>query len=231
MFQMRGRTATFTDRREAGRRLARSLSRFASDPNVVVLGLPRGGVPVAYEIARALGTPLDTYEVRKIGTPGHEELAMGAIGSGGAFYLNHEVVDTLRIPREQIDLVIAREQNELMRREKLYRDHRPRPALDGKTVILVDDGVATGSSMQAAIASLRAHRPARIVVAIPVAPNETLAELRAAVDEVVCCATPEPFLSVGSAYVEFAQVDDDEVRELLERAYTERQTSDGADRP
>ena len=219
MFHIRDQGQQFSDRRDAGLLLAKKLAGYANDPNVVVLGLPRGGIPVAWEIARALGAPLDAFEVRKLGVPGHEELAMGAIGSGGALYLNTEAIDALGISPEQIDRVVALEKRELERREKLYRDSRPRPNLTGKTAILVDDGIATGSSMQAAIASLRRHHPARIVVAIPVAPAESLDEFRAEVDEVVCWTTPEPFYAVGAAYADFAQVSDDEVRALLEQAF------------
>jgi len=224
MLQRHSRPGPFHDRSEAGALLATKLAVYANDPNVVVLGLARGGVPVAFEIARALDVPLDSYEVRKIGTPGHEELAMGAIGSGGAYYLNTDVIGALHIPHQAIESVITTERHELARREKLYRDGRPRPELRGKTVILVDDGVATGSSMHAAIASVRAHDPARIVVAIPVAPIETLTELRGEADEVVCLSTPQPFLAVGAAYDEFAQVSDDEVRGLLERSFSARRT-------
>jgi putative phosphoribosyl transferase len=208
----------FRDRREAGAFLAEKLRAYARDPNVVVLGLPRGGVPVAYEIAQALGAPLDTFEVRKLGVPGHEELAMGAIGSGGAYHLNTEALSYLNIPYDAVQRVVAREQRELERREKLYRDHRPRPELAGKTVILVDDGVATGSSMLAAIEALRKHDPARIVVAVPVAPREFCEEIRREVDDVVCGETPDPFYAVGLYYEDFGQVSDDEVRALLNRA-------------
>jgi predicted phosphoribosyltransferase len=222
MFHMRDQGEQFSDRRAAGKLLAKKLTSYASDPNVVVLGLPRGGVPVAYEIAQALDARLDAFEIRKLGVPGHEELAMGAIGSGGSCYLNAHVIDALGIPSDEIDQVVARERRELDRREKLYRDSRPRPDLTGKTVILVDDGIATGSSMHAAVAALRRHHPARIVVAIPVAPVDSLAELRAEVDELVCWTTPEPFYAVGAAYEDFPQVGDDEVRALLNRAFERR---------
>ena len=202
--------------------MAERLTAFANDPNAIVLGLPRGGIPVGFEIVQAIGAPLDSYEVRKIGTPGHEELAMGAIGSGGAYYLNPELIAALGIPAQHVASAVMREQRELERREKLYRDGRPRPQLAGKTVILVDDGIATGASMHAAVESLRQRRPARIVVAIPVAPRETLAALRTAVDQVVCSTTPDPFLAVGAAYDEFGQVGDDEVRALLARAWERR---------
>lgn len=199
MFHIRDQGEQFSDRRDAGRLLAKKLTAYAHDPNVVVLGLPRGGVPVAYEIALALGARLDAFEVRKLGVPGHEELAMGAIGSGGEYYLNARVIEELGISRDQIDRVLARERQELERREKLYRDSRPRPNVAGKTVILVDDGIATGSSMHAAVAALHRQHPAHVVVAIPVAPVESLEELRSAVDDVVCWATPEPFYAVGAA--------------------------------
>jgi putative phosphoribosyl transferase len=219
--------AAFRDRHQAGIVLARLLHVYARDANVVVLGLPRGGVPVAYEIARALDAPLYSYEVRKIGTPGHEELAMGAMGSGGAYHLNPEIIAALHISRQQIEDTVARERRELMRREKLYRDSRPRPNLAGRTAILVDDGLATGASMHAAIQSLRAQRPAHIVVAIPVAPADTIDDLRRDVDEIVCATVPEPFIAVGAAYADFAQVSDDEVRTLLDRAFRERQNEKG----
>ena len=212
MFHIRDQGEQFSDRRDAGRLLAKKLTAYAHDPNVVVLGLPRGGVPVAYEIALALGARLDVFEVRKLGVPGHEELAMGAIGSGGEYYLNARVIEEFGISRDQIDRLLARERQELERREKLYRDSRPRPNVAGKTVILVDDGIATGSSMNAAVAALHRQHPAHVVVAIPVAPVESLEELRSAVDDVVCWATPEPFYAVGAAYEDFPQVSDDEVR-------------------
>jgi putative phosphoribosyl transferase len=209
----------FFDRRQAGRLLAKKLTRYAGDPNAIVLGLPRGGVPVAYEIAQALGIRLDVFEVRKLGTPGHEELAMGAIANGGGVYLNQRIIDELAISREQIAVVLARERRELERGERLYRDHRPLPELAGKTIILVDDGVATGASMLAAIAALRQLAPTRVVVAIPVAPTETLADLQVVVDEVVCWAAPEPFYAVGAAYEALSQVSDNDVRALLDLAY------------
>lgn len=208
----------FRDRHEAGTCLARKLIAYHGDKNVVVLGLPRGGVPVAYEIAQALNAPLDTFEVRKLGVPGHEEFAMGAIGSGGVWHLDEETIGALSISDKQVADVVAREWRELERREKLYRDSRPRPNVAGKTVILVDDGIATGSSMHAAIAALRRRDPARIVVAVPVAPRETYAALSREVDELVCVATPEPFYAVGACYEDFGQVSDDEVRQLLDQA-------------
>lgn len=213
----------FRDRYEAGAVLAKRLRAYVGDANLVVLGLPRGGVPVAFPIAQALGAPLDSYEVRKIGTPGHEELAMGAIGSGGVFHLNPEIIAALHISRLQIESAVALERDELIRREQLYRDSRPRPKLAGKTVILVDDGLATGASMHAAVEWLGAENCARIVVAVPVAPADTIAALRSDVDEIVCVSMPEPFIAVGAAYANFAQTSDDEVRTLLDRAFRERQ--------
>ncbi len=208
----------FADRHDAGRHLADALKRYGHKADVVVLALPRGGVPVAYEIATALGTPLDVFEVRKLGVPGHEELAMGAIGSGGAKYLREDLIDSLRITPEDIATVIEDERRELERREKLYRDSRPRPQIAGKTIILVDDGVATGATMRVAIAALREQKPARIVVALPVASIEACDELRREADEVVCWQLPDPFYAVSLWYVNFRQVTDEEVRSLLNRA-------------
>src|SRR4051794_24230001 len=180
----------FRDRREAGRVLARELSEYADRPDVLVLALPRGGVPVAYEVARALEAPLDVFVVRKLGVPGREELAMGAIAGGGVVVLNEDVVRGLGIAPDVIQRVAEQEGRELLRREQAYRDGRPMPDLTGKTVILVDDGLATGSSMHAAITALREHEPAAIVVAVPAAPKSTCEELRTMVDEVVCATTP-----------------------------------------
>jgi putative phosphoribosyl transferase len=208
----------FRDRHDAGRQLARDLDDFAGRPDVIILALPRGGVPVAYEVAQALEAPLDIFLVRKLGVPGHEELAMGALASGGVRFLNPEVVRRLRLPGAVIDHVTATELEELKRRERVYRGNRPAPDARGKTVILIDDGLATGASMRAAVAALRQARPARIVVAVPVAARDTCAELSDEVDEVVCAWTPEPFFAVGEWYDDFSQTTDDEVRELLERA-------------
>jgi putative phosphoribosyl transferase len=208
----------FRDRREAGRELARDLDDYAGRPDVLVLALPRGGVPVAYEVARALGAPLDVFLVRKLGMPGHEELAMGALATGGVRLLNREVVRRLRIPLEVIDHVTAIEHAELRRRERAYRGDRRAPDVRGKTAIVIDDGLATGASMRAAVAALRRARPARIVVAVPVAARETCAQLRREVDEVVCARTPEPFFAVGEWYDDFSQTSDEEVRDLLERS-------------
>src|SRR5581483_11753592 len=205
----------FRDRAEAGRLLAERLGGLGGG-DVVVLGLPRGGVPVAREVARALGAPLDVFLVRKLGLPGQPELAMGAIASGGTRVLNEELVDELRLPPEVVDAVAERERAELERRERAYRGDRPPLPLAGRTVLLVDDGLATGSSMRAAIAAVRARRPRRVVVAVPVAPRHTLDELRPLVDELVCLAAPEPFHAVGLWYADFAEVSDEEVRRAVD---------------
>jgi putative phosphoribosyl transferase len=205
----------FRDRAEAGRALAHALSRYAGRDDVVVLALPRGGVPVGYEVAKELGAPLDVFLVRKLGVPGHEELAMGAIATGGVLVLDERVLRWLGINEDQIQKTLARELDELRRREATYRDGRPLPDLKGKTVILVDDGLATGASMQAAAGAVRRHEPARIVVAVPVASRATCDRFRDEVDEVVCAVTPEPFYAVGNWYEDFSQTSDDEVRELL----------------
>ena len=205
----------FQDRREAGRMLASRLSAYADRPDVVVLALPRGGVPVAYEVAKALHAPMDVFLVRKLGVPGHEEYAMGAMASGGVRVLNRDVVEALHIPNEVVEQVIAREQRELERREREYRGDRPFPDLRGKTVILVDDGLATGSTMLAAVMALRQKQPARIVVAVPVGSPETCDAFRDHVDEIVCAITPDPLYGVGLWYTDFSQTSDDEVRKLL----------------
>jgi putative phosphoribosyl transferase len=212
----------FKNRSEAGRFLAEQLSAYANRPDTLVLALPRGGVPVAYEVAKALGAPLDVFLVRKLGLPGHEELAMGAIATGGVRVLNPEVVEYLRIPEEVIDEVTARERLELERRERLYREGRPALSPRGRVVILVDDGLATGSTMLAAVLALRQQQPASIVVAVPVAAKQTCEELRTVADEVVCAVTPDPFYAVGLWYEDFAQTTDEEVRELLARAENKR---------
>jgi putative phosphoribosyl transferase len=208
----------FHDRTDAGRRLAAKLKSLVGRPDVIVLALPRGGVPVGYEVARELGVPLDVFLVRKLGTPGREELAMGAIASGGVRVLNTEVVRTLGITPAEIAEAAAREADELRRREEAYRDGRPAPDLHGRMVILVDDGLATGSTMRAAVAAVRKLGPARVVVAVPVGAAETCQEFRAIADDVVCVDTPEPFFAVGNWYEDFAQTTDDEVRELLARS-------------
>jgi predicted phosphoribosyltransferase len=205
----------FRDRREAGQLLATKLTAYANRPDVIVLALPRGGVPVAYEVARALGAPMDIFLVRKLGVPGYEELAMGAIATGGVRVLNDELVGGLRIPDYIIDEVAAWEQQELERRERLYRGARPAPDVRGRTVILVDDGLATGATMQAAVRALRLQQPARIVVAVPTAAPETCTQLKAVADDVICAITPEPFHAVGLWYEDFSQTTDEEVRDLL----------------
>lgn len=208
----------YRDRIEAGKRLAERLADYAYRPDVLVLALPRGGVPVAFEVAHALRAPLDIFLVRKLGVPGHEEFAMGAIATGGVRVLNEDVVNYLRIPGEVIDAVAADELRELERRERAYRGERLAPDVKGKTVILVDDGLATGSTMRAAAAALRQQQPARIVVAVPVSAPQTCDEYRMGVDEIVCAVTPEPFYAVGQWYSDFSQTTDEEVRELLARA-------------
>lgn len=208
----------FVDRKDAGHRLAQKLLDYKGNENILVLGLPRGGVPVAYEVARELNAPLDVFLVRKLGLPGHEELAMGAIASGGIRVLNQEVVRGLNIPQSVIDTVANREQKELERREWAYRGERPRPTIEGKIVILADDGLATGSSMLAAVAGLRTKEPQEIVVAVPVAPRETCERIAQEVDEIICLETPYPFIGVGQWYEDFSQTTDEEVRSMLERA-------------
>jgi putative phosphoribosyl transferase len=208
----------FKNRTEAGRFLAGQLSAYANQPDTLVLGLPRGGVPVAYEVATALNAPMDVFVVRKLGVPGHEELAMGAIATGGARTLNHDVIEYLRIPDEMIDEVTEREEQELERRERLYRDNRPARSPRDRVTILVDDGLATGSTMRAAALAVRQQQPASIVIAVPVAASQTCDDIRGDADEVICGFTPEPFYAVGLWYEDFSQTTDEEVRELLARA-------------
>lgn len=208
----------FKDRFEAGRVLASKLTHFANRPDVVVLALPRGGVPIGFEVAKALNAPLDVFVVRKLGVPGYEELAMGAIASGGIRVLNEDLIRTLGIPQQVIDSMIEREQQELERRDREYREGRPPLDVRGRTVILVDDGLATGSSMRVAVRALRQKQPAQIVVAVPVASASTCSEFRSEVDEVICGVTPEPFWAVGQWYRDFSQTSDEEVRELLRQA-------------
>ena len=207
----------FEDRFEAGRLLASKLEEFTNRNDVVVLALPRGGVPVGYVVAQALHAPLDVFVVRKLGTPGQEELAMGALASGGITVLNREVIQALGIPQQTIDAVVAREQPELERREHEYRDGRSAADVQGRAVILVDDGLATGSSMRVAAKALRKKSAAKIVVAVPVASPSTCAEFESEVDKVICATTPEPFWAVGQWYRNFSQTSDEEVRELLAR--------------
>jgi predicted phosphoribosyltransferase len=208
----------FQDRRDAGQQLAALLADYSYDPRVLVLALPRGGVPVAFEVALSLQAPLDVFLVRKLGVPGQEELALGAIATGGVLVLNHELLRRLQIEPQTIDTITERERLELERRERLYRDDRPAPQVQNRTVILIDDGLATGATMRAAVAALRQQRAGRIVVAVPVASAETCANFQTLVDEVVCAHTPEPFLAVGAWYEDFSQTTDEEVRELLQRA-------------
>lgn len=207
-----------TDRRDAGRRLARELAAYSGRSDTIVLGLPRGGVVVAFEVAQALDAPLDVFLVRKLGAPGQEELAVGAIASGGVRVMNEDVVRALHLTESQIEAIAVREQAVLERRERLYRGHSEPLELAGKVVILVDDGLATGASMRTAIRSLKRHAPARVVVAVPTAPPETCAALGREVDETVCVMTPQPFYSIGSWYLDFSQTSDQEVVELLEKA-------------
>ena len=205
----------FRNRTEAGRVLAAELARYEGRTDLIVLALPRGGVPVGHEVARALGAPLDVFLVRKLGLPGHEELAMGAIASGGIRLINEDVVRAYDVSNADIEAVTAVEQHELERRERIYRDGRPLPPLHDRTVILVDDGLATGSTMRVAVLALRQELPARIVVAVPVAAAETCDEFRTLVDDVVCAETPSPFYAVGLWYEDFAQTTDEEVHDLL----------------
>jgi putative phosphoribosyl transferase len=208
----------FLDRADAGRRLAAQLTPYAGRPDVVVLGLPRGGMPVAQEISRALHATLDVFVVRKLGVPGQPELAMGAIASGGVRVLNEEVVHQLRIQPSAFESIVAREQAELERRERTYRGDRPALAVEGKTVIVVDDGLATGSTMRAALSALRRQEPERLVVAVPVGAAETCDELRKLADDVVCLHAPDQFYAVGVWYRDFSETSDQEVREILDQA-------------
>jgi predicted phosphoribosyltransferase len=207
----------FRNRTDAGRQLAEKLAAYTHRPDVLVLALPRGGVPVGGEVARALGAPLDIFLVRKLGVPGYEELAMGAVATGSVRVLNDEIVRGLGISEHEIDAAVARELQELARRERLYRGDRPPPDVAGRTVILVDDGLATGATMRAAIRASRQQQPARIVVAVPTASADTSETLKTEADDVVCAMTPEPFFAVGHWYEDFTQTTDDEVRELLAR--------------
>ena len=205
----------FRDRFDAGRALAGQLAGYAGRPDLIVLALPRGGVPVGYEVARALGAPLDVFLVRKLGLPGHEELAMGAIASGGIRLINEDVIHSYRVSDADIEAVTRVEQQELERRERTYRDNRPLPSLHDRTVILVDDGLATGATMRVAVLAVREEGPSSIVVAVPVAAAETCDEFRTIVDDVVCAETPSPFYAVGLWYEDFSQTTDEEVHELL----------------
>ncbi|MGQ3891257.1 phosphoribosyltransferase [Legionella sp. CNM-4043-24] len=208
----------FIDRFDAGIFLAENLKEYANKPNVIILALPRGGVPVAYEIATALSVPLDVFIVRKLGLPGHEELALGAIASGDTIFFNEPLMSQLNINRLSIQHVVEKEQEELLRREHLYRGNRFFPNLKEKTIILVDDGIATGSTMKAAIKALRKHNPASIVIAVPVAAYSTCEELAPLVDKIVCPLKPIDFYAVGLWYEQFPQTSDNEVIELLKKS-------------
>jgi len=210
----------FKDRTAAGQVLAGKLAAYANRADVLVLALPRGGVPVAFEIAKALKVPLDVFLVRKLGVPGQSELAMGAIASGGVRVLNHEIVQGLGLSDATIDTVTAKEQQELERRDSLYRGNRPFPVVRDRIAILVDDGIATGASMRAAAKALRQQQPAQIVVAVPIAAPESCRELAAEVDEIISVETPQPFYSVGSWYEDFPQTTDEEVRDLMKQSET-----------
>ena len=212
---------TFSNRTEAGRLLAEKLVKYAGRADVIVLGLPRGGVPVAYEVAKRLGVPLDVFIVRKLGVPGFEELAVGAIASGGVRVLNQDVMRALPNAEATIESITARETAELERREQSYRDGRPAPELRDRVVILVDDGLATGATMRAAVKALRHRGAAKIVVAVPVGPPDTCREFEGEADETICASVPEFFQAVGQYYEDFSQTSDDEVRELLARAAQE----------
>jgi len=208
----------FADRKQAGQVLAQRLLRYRDDADTIVLALPRGGVPVAFEVAQTLHAPLDVFIVRKLGLPGHEEFAMGAIATGGVMVMNPDLAG-LHVPEAAIEAVVARERSELDRRELLYRGDRPPLSIEGRVAILVDDGLATGSTMLAAATAVRRRRPKRTVVAVPVAAAETCQAFRHEVDEVVCTVTPEPFRAVGMWYADFGQVSDAEVHALLDAAW------------
>ena len=208
----------FRDRRDAGRALARKLERYRANPDVVVLALPRGGVPVGFEVAESLGAPLDIFLVRKLGVPGHEELALGAIASGGVRVINQEVLSMTDIGEQMVDVIAEREHKELERREGAYREGRRAVLIEEHIVILVDDGLATGATMLAASRAVRKLRPGRVIVAVPVAAQETCEFFLSEVDEIVCAETPRPFQAVGIWYEDFSQTTDQEVRDLLAQA-------------
>lgn len=215
----------YIDRKEAGIVLAKHLKDYVNQLNAIVLALPRGGVPVAYEVAKALSIPLDVFVVRKLGVPGHEELAMGAVASGGTVIFNEQLMSQLNLEQSSIDAVLQSEQKELVRRERLYRGDCPFPELSGKTIILVDDGIATGSTMQAAVKALRKHKPASIIIAVPVAAYATCEEMATLVDKIICPLRPINFYAVGLWYEQFSQTADSEVIELLEKSNSTRKTS------
>lgn len=212
----------FRDRSEGGRAVAGHLRAYADRPDVLVLALPRGGVPIGYEVARMLRAPLDVFVVRKLGVPGHEELALGAIASGGTRVLNQEIVGMFQFSGGIIDAIADREQRELERRERAYRGDRPAPVIEGRVVILVDDGLATGATMLAAVRAVRQRGPSRVIVAVPVAARASCDDLRREADEIVCAATPEPFYAVSAWYENFSETTDEEVRRLLEEAATQQ---------
>lgn len=233
MERLRGRMAAtpsiklpLANRTQAGRLLGEALRAYAQRGDVLVLALPRGGVPVAFEIVRAIGAPLDLMLVRKLGTPGHVELAMGAIASGGVCVLNDDVIEARSISPAAIEAVARQESKELERRSRAYRGERPVPRVESRYVILIDDGLATGATMRAAVKALRPQRPARIVVAVPVAPPDTIEVLRGEADEVVCLAMPEPFMAIGCWYRDFPQTSDDEVKALLAEAWEQEDAAE-----
>ncbi len=208
----------FNDRVDAGRKLAKDLLKYANRSDVLILALPRGGVPVAFEVAKELNVKMDVFIVRKLGVPGNEELAMGAIASDNIRVLNEDVVMSFQIPERVIDMVAENERKELERRERAYRGDRPKPEIEGSTVILIDDGLATGATMRAAAAALKTKNPAKIVIAVPTAAPDICEIFRKEVDEIICLATPEPFYGVGAWYEDFSQTTDKEVCELLDKA-------------
>jgi putative phosphoribosyl transferase len=214
----------FKNRIEAGRLLAEELKSYANRTDVLILALPRGGLPVAFEVAQALSAPLDLMLVRKLGVPGQEELAMGAIATGGIKVLSQELVKSLDISDAALEAVISKEKRELERREHTYRGDRPVPEVGNRCVILIDDGLATGATMKAAVLALRQQQPAQIIIGVPVAPPDTVEELRKEADEIICLATPEPFYAIGTWYVDFSQTSDEEVRTLLARAWRQVET-------
>jgi putative phosphoribosyl transferase len=217
MFIRKSEMALFRDRRDAGRKLAEKLTAYSNRPDVIVLALPRGGVPVAYEVALALNTPLDIFIVRKLGLPGHEEFAIGAIASGGIRVLNNRIVQKLEIPQEVIEGLIRQELQELKRQEHAYRGNRPVLEVRNHVVILVDDGLATGASMRAAVAGLYAQNARRIIIAVPTAAPEVCEAFESIVDEIICATTPEPFYGVGMWYEDFSQTTDEEVQKFLQQ--------------
>ena len=229
MIQSPSMQTTLANRAEAGRRLVAPLLKYANRPDVIILALPRGGVPVAYEVAIALHVSLDLMLVRKLGVPSNPELAMGAIANGGIQILNDDALRAHPLDRASFEAVVARETRELQRREKAYRGSRPPLQLKDKIVILIDDGLATGSSMMAAVGAVRAQAPSRIVIAVPIAPRETLEAMRSEVDEVICSLVPEWMVSIGYWYMDFPQTSDEEVIHLLQRAWQREPSTDDAE--